>query len=71
MHDIKHTASAYCSDNMLGLTLPPHVSTVLVRELQRDKVYINIRGNRIRLAPHVYNNKEEIDRLFEVLSRYI
>lgn len=66
-----HTASAFCSGNMLGVTLPPSVSPELVGALQKDKVYINIRGRSIRLAPHVYNNRQEIDRLFEVLPRYM
>ncbi len=70
-YEFKHTASEFCSDNMVGVTLPPNVSPDVVSALQEDKVYINIRGNRIRLAPHLYNDKEEIDRLFEVLSRYM
>ncbi len=66
-----HTAAAHCSDNMVGVTLSPDVSPELATALQKDKVYINIRGRSIRLAPHVYNDKAEIDRLFEVLPRYM
>ena len=66
-----HTDSAYCSDNMLGVTLPPQISTELETALQQEKVYIAKRGNRIRLAPHVYNDAAEVDRLFEVLPRYL
>jgi selenocysteine lyase/cysteine desulfurase len=66
-----HTSAEHCSDNMLGVTLPPEVSPELAVALQKEKVYINIRGRSIRLAPHVYNDKTEIDRLFEVLPRYM
>jgi len=66
-----HTASAHCSDNMVGVTLSPKVSPELATALQKEKVYINIRGRSIRLAPHVYNDVAEIDRLFEVLPRYM
>ncbi|MGI9536458.1 MAG: hypothetical protein ACR2PB_05270, partial [Desulfocapsaceae bacterium] len=66
-----HTDSTYCSDNMLGVTLPPQISTELEAALQEEKVYIAKRGNRIRLAPHVYNDTVEVDRLFEVLPRYL
>ncbi len=66
-----HTASAFCSDNMVGVTLSPNVSPDLATALQKDRVYINIRGRSIRLAPHVYNDRDEIDRLFEVLPRYM
>lgn len=67
----KHTSSRFCSNNMLGVTLPPSVSPKLVNALQEDRVFINIRGNNIRLAPHVYNDKAEIDHLFDVLPRYL
>lgn len=66
-----HTSAEYCSDNMLGVTLPPTVSPELATVLQQEKVYINIRGRSIRLAPHVYNDKNEVDRLFDVLPRYM
>ena len=56
---------------MLGVTLPPQISTELEAALQQEKVYIAKRGNRIRLAPHVYNDTDEIDRLFEVLPHYL
>jgi len=51
-----------------------HISPLLksVEEaLQQEKVYIAKGGNRIRLAPHVYNDTDEIDRLFEVLAHYL
>ena len=66
-----HTSAEFCSDNMVGVTLPPNVSTDLADALVSEKVYINIRGRSIRLAPHVYNDKEEVDRLFEVLPRFM
>ncbi len=56
---------------MLGVTLPPQISTELEAALQQEKVYIAKRGNRIRLAPHVYNDTAEVDRLFEVLPHYL
>jgi selenocysteine lyase/cysteine desulfurase len=56
---------------MVGVTLSPNVSPELATALQKDKVYINIRGRSIRLAPHVYNDKAEVDRLFDVLPRYM
>lgn len=66
-----HTAAAYCADNMMGVILPEGVSSELPAALQEESVYVNVRGNSIRLAPHVYNHREEVDRLFEVLPRYI
>ncbi len=70
-YGFSHTSVKHCSDNMLGVTLPPSVSPNLADVLNKEKVYIAVRGDRIRLAPHVYNNREEIDRLFQVLSKHI
>lgn len=69
--DFAHTSAEFCSGNMVGVTLPPDVSTNLADALKHEKVYINIRGRSIRLAPHVYNDKDEVDRLFDVLPRYM
>ncbi len=49
---------------MLGVTLPPQISAELEAALQQEKVYIAKRGNRIRLAPHVYNDTAEVDRAY-------
>lgn len=70
-YGFNHTSAKHCSDNMLGVTLPPSVSPNLAAALNKEKVYIAVRGDRIRLAPHVYNDREEIDRLFHVFSQYI
>jgi len=34
------------------------------------KVSVSIRGSAIRLSPHFYNNKSDIDRFFRVLDRF-
>ena len=70
-YGFSHTSATHCSDNMLGVTLPQSVSPNLAADLNKEKVYIAVRGDRIRLAPHIYNDREEIDWLFQVLSRYI
>ena len=70
-YSFDHTSATHCSDNMLGLTLPSSVSPNLAALLNKEKVYIAVRGDRIRLAPHVYNDREEIDRLFQALARHL
>jgi selenocysteine lyase/cysteine desulfurase len=36
--------------------------------LREAKVFVSIRGDCIRIAPHLYNDLDDIDRLFEVLQ---
>jgi len=32
-------------------------------------VYISLRGDCVRVSPHLYNDKDDIDRLIAVLRR--
>jgi selenocysteine lyase/cysteine desulfurase len=38
--------------------------------LNRERIRISLRNNMIRLSPHFYNNKHDIDRFFQALDRY-
>jgi selenocysteine lyase/cysteine desulfurase len=31
-------------------------------------VYVSVRGDSIRVAPHLYNDTSDVDRLFSVLD---
>ena len=37
--------------------------------LAREKVFVSVRGSSIRVAPHVYNSREDCDRLIRCLRR--
>ncbi len=42
----------------------------LVRFLLRSGIYVSVRGAGIRLAPHCYNNYEDVDHFLKALRRY-
>jgi selenocysteine lyase/cysteine desulfurase len=52
---------------MIGLRLPRGIPDGLIKKLAEAKIYVSLRGDAIRVAPHLYNSREDIDRLFEVL----
>jgi len=54
--------------NLIGINFKDGVPEKLPKTLSDNKVFVSIRGNSIRIAPHVYNNKADIDRFFEVLE---
>jgi selenocysteine lyase/cysteine desulfurase len=39
----------------------------VVRQLDDAKIIVSPRGDRVRIAPHFYNNREDIERLIEAL----
>lgn len=38
--------------------------------LTKEMIRVSLRNQMIRLSPHFYNNKEDIERFFEALDRY-
>jgi selenocysteine lyase/cysteine desulfurase len=56
---------------MIGVTKPGGFSGELPGLLAEEKVYVSVRGESVRVAPHLYNNEGEIDRLFRALEKVI
>lgn len=53
--------------HMLGLRSVSGVPPGLPERLAAERVYVSVRGNSIRVSPHVYNTVEDIDRLLAAL----
>lgn len=53
--------------HMIGIRHPNGIPSDLARLLKEAKVFVSIRGDSIRIAPHLYNDLSDVDRLFEVL----
>jgi selenocysteine lyase/cysteine desulfurase len=58
----------------------PHISVVelgerfhpdLSRKLKENKAYVTVRGTKMRITPHVYNDDADILRLFELVDRLV
>lgn len=45
------------------------ITPELTRTLAREKVYVSVRGTSMRVTPHVYNIREDCDRLIACLKR--
>ncbi len=54
--------------HLLGLRFQQGVPEELPARLSREKVYVSVRGDCIRVSPYLYNNEGDIDRLFDVLE---
>ena len=53
--------------HMIGIRLPNGISESLAKRLSDARIYVSIRGDALRIAPHLYNDESDIERLFGVL----
>jgi len=56
--------------HMIGIRHPAGIPATLPAALKEAKVFVSIRGDSIRVAPHLYNDLDDVDRLFEILRPY-
>lgn len=54
--------------NLIGINFKEGVPKNVPEALAQKNVYVSVRGDSIRIAPHVYNDKADVDRFFEVLK---
>jgi selenocysteine lyase/cysteine desulfurase len=52
----------------LGLRFSGGVPSDLPRRLAAAKVYVSVRGQAMRVTPHVWNTEEDAEKLFAVLK---
>jgi len=54
--------------HLLGIRFPDGVPADLVERLSRNQIYVSVRGNSIRISPHLYNTENDIEKLFNTLQ---
>jgi selenocysteine lyase/cysteine desulfurase len=58
---------AHRSNHLIGVRLGDADPVVVQQALAAAGVHVSVRGNAMRVAPHVYNDEADVDRLFETL----
>jgi selenocysteine lyase/cysteine desulfurase len=53
--------------HFLGLRFPDGPPEGLLERLGEDNVYLSVRGDSLRVTPHVYNNEADVERLLTAL----
>ncbi|HET6519452.1 MAG TPA: aminotransferase class V-fold PLP-dependent enzyme [Geminicoccaceae bacterium] len=53
--------------HFLGLRFPEGVPPGLPERLAGERVYVSLRGDSLRVTPHLYNDERDVERLFAVL----
>ena len=57
------------SAHMMGIRPPHGIPSGLPQLLQEAKVFVSVRGDSMRIAPYLYNDNGDIERLFDVLRK--
>jgi len=57
--------------HFLGLRFPAGLPAGLPERLAREQVYVSVRGDSLRVTPHVYNDDADVDRLFAALAAVV
>lgn len=57
--------------HMLGIRFPGGIPDGLPEKLQEKQVYVSVRGDAIRVSPHVYNDEDDVGRFSEILRKML
>ncbi len=62
------TADKFRSPHYVALEFAGGVPEGLADRLAADKIFVSVRGNAVRVTPHLYNTDTDIERLFAALG---
>jgi selenocysteine lyase/cysteine desulfurase len=54
--------------HIVGLQLPGGSAADVVERLADAHVHVSLRGDTVRVSPHVYNTADDVSRLIDVLA---
>jgi selenocysteine lyase/cysteine desulfurase len=61
---------SFRSKHLFGFRLPAHIAMEKVQErLSEEKVMVSLRGDFVRVSPHVYNDEQDIAALMSCLPK--
>jgi selenocysteine lyase/cysteine desulfurase len=65
---LRPTPAAHRLGHMVGLRFPAGAPPGLASRLADEGVHVSVRGDAVRVAPHVYNDEGDVARLREALA---
>lgn len=54
--------------HFLGMRFPGGIRPGLLADLAAQNIYVSVRGDAMRITPHLYNTDHDVDRLFDALK---
>ncbi len=59
------------ASHLIGLRLPGGVPAGIGERLAAQQIYVSIRGDSVRVGPHLYNTSADVERLFNALKALV
>lgn len=56
--------------HIIGIRFPRGIPNGLFDTLNRKKVFVSVRGDALRVSPHLYNTRDDVEALFDVLKKF-
>lgn len=56
------------ASHLIGISFPVEQIPALSKRVADHKVYVSFRGEKMRVAPHLYNDEQDVERLFEAIG---
>lgn len=67
-HGYAATPSNRRASHMIGLQLGEAVPDDFAARLAAKNVFVSVRGDKLRISPHVYNSEQDVEQLFDALE---
>jgi len=58
------------SPHLLGIGFPEGIPDGLATKFAENNVFVSVRGNSVRVSPHLFSTIADVDRLFEVMRTH-
>jgi selenocysteine lyase/cysteine desulfurase len=66
--ELSRRTSSFCAPHISVLDFGERVQPDLASILKRENVHVTVRGSKVRISPHIYNDEDDIMKLFNALS---
>ena len=57
--------------HFLGVSFPEGIPDGLLESLSKEQVFVSIRGESMRVSPHLFNNLQDLEKLFTILKHQL
>jgi selenocysteine lyase/cysteine desulfurase len=68
---LKVADRAHRSPHLIGLNFRDGAPEGLTVALAERKIFVSVRGNSIRVSPHIYNDIQDVEKLFSALEELL